>query len=127
MIYEDNATIATNLVEAYAGRPDELAAVLGTDSKAQCDADARADEEANILEDVARLLPTLSVEKLEKFGAWVAAQTPEATEEAQDEQEGEKPDFTCDGCNRDFYHPHEGLFMGRNEEAFCLDCYLKNA
>jgi uncharacterized Zn-finger protein len=118
MIYEANATIATNLGEAYSDR-DALARVLGNEE--------RLDYQDEVLRNIEALLPTLSVEKLEKFGAWVAAQTPEATEEAGYGQEVETPDFTCDGCGKDFYHPHEGLFMGRNEEAFCLDCYLKNA
>ena len=57
--------------------------------------------------------------------SWVAHERKQAD---ASQPEVESPDFTCSVCERAYYIPHEGMFMGKNEpDTLCLDCMLSES
>ena len=133
MIYEQDATIATTLAEAYPNR-DDLARVLGVPTEAQWKAEARYDSERELKAYVEELIPTLSDDKLQTLISWVYAQLPKVENpyvesvEVTPAPEVETPDFTCTDCGKGFYYPHEGHYLDPHDEMVgrCVDCHLKN-
>ena len=128
MIYEQDATIATTLAEAYPNR-DDLARVLGVPTEAQWKAEARYDSEQELKAKFEELIPTLSDDKLHKLIDWVWAQLPDVESvEVTPAPEVETPDFTCTDCGKGFYYPHEGHYLDPHDEMVgrCADCHIKN-
>ncbi len=128
MIYEADGTIATTLAEAYPNI-DDLARVLGVETKAQAKYEARYYAERELVSRFDDLVTTLSDDKLGILSDWVEAQFPdEESVEVTPALEVETPDFTCTDCGKGFYYPHEGHYLDpHNEEVGrCVDCHLKN-